>query len=134
MVYADDMSSLMVEDTEVNLQHEIDVMMNRFEYNFSFDGQCIIDLFICSGRPNTELYAGVQKESSHANLLGVTVSQCYTFRRHAKIIAWMVMSKVKKLANFKIRKVVDVVWGWRLDWLMIIQKDMSSVLRLFMEC
>ena len=105
MVYADDMSSLMVEDTEVNLQHEIDVMMNRFEYNFSFYGQCIIDLFICSGRPNTELYAGGQKESSHANLLGVIVSQCYTFRRHAKTVDWMVMSKIEKLSGARAKRI-----------------------------
>ena len=154
--YADDVSSLVIGDSEEDVQAGIDIMDDEFEQYFSSAGLALNKdksevIMFRSHRQSTQIKVGDQVEADQVKLLGLTVQKNYKFDKHAKILAATLRTKVEKLGkvtpylNFKYRKrVVEAivlsslmyclpVWGWSQAVRRTAQKAMNKGLRLITQ-
>lgn len=153
IAYADDISAVLVADTERELQTGVDVMMTEFEEYFSSAGlkmnpsKSELIVFRC-GKQQSILNVRGQEEATQMKLLGVTVEKNFVFNKHANMVAATVRDKVEKLSkissslDYKNLKAIAealvmstltyclAVWGSRQAWRKKCQVAMNTAVRL----
>ena len=107
IAYADDVSAIVIGDTEAELQLGIDAMMKEFLDYFSSCGLSMnpskSELIVFRrGRQQQTLHVGGQEEETHTKLLGVMVQKGYNFQKHATTVVGTVRTKMEKSMALKL--------------------------------
>ena len=104
IAYADDVSAIIVADSEAEIQLAVDILMEEFVSYFSSAGLAMNPekselILFRRGRQSQELKVGNQVESTRVKLLGVTVEKGYQFNSHSSNVSAAVKLKVEKISN-----------------------------------
>ena len=155
IAYADDISAVVIGDTEAEVQLAVEVVMEEFLEYFSSAGLSMnpekSELVVFRrSRQGQELHVGGQSESTKCKLLGVVVEKGYGFESHTIQVAASVKSKVEKLSevmkllDYQRRKRITeaivlstvtyclAIWGFRRKGRKRCQKSLNHAVRMIL--